>query len=493
MSITFSGLATGLDTNKIIDGLMAVERAPLDRLETKKTFETNKLGAYDQLSSKLKDLKNIVGGMHITSQIRSTSASYPSDAPFTAETSGGALGDYNVSVAQLSQVQKTISDGFNSKTDPIFGNGTITVNGKEIVINDDNNSLVGIVQAINNFDDNTGVPIGVKATIINDGSQNNAYHLVLTGQDADTIFTIGTDLQDTSSQPITVGFDDVQEAQEAIAYIDGIKIVSNSNTISDVISGVTLTLTSLSEQTYAGNATADEIANNVKPHDWATPPLYESTSLKIESDTDALKEKITEFVTAYNGIIDWINSGYEEFGGSSEVVESADEDEETRLGALLRGDASVHGIKRQLQGILTDTVNNDGTFQILTEIGIFTDKRDGKLHQDNSVLDKALDENFDDVVYLLAGNDKTEGAMKKFNSLLLDLTSSSKGIYALQKDSYDSKIRTYDSKIELMEVRMTKRESILRAQFTAMEQLVSSLNAQGDFLTQQMNALNKDN
>ncbi len=488
MSITFSGLATGLDTNSIIDDLMAVERAPLDRLEAKKTSETNQLEAYEQFNSKLKDLKSIVGSMNLTSQVRSTSISLSSEAAFTAESSSGAIGDYNISVAQLSQVQKTVSDGFESNSDSIFGTGTITVNGKEISITEDNNSLVGLVEAINLQSDTTGV----QATIINDGSEANPYHLVLTGKDSSTTFTVETALEDSGSQPITVDFDNVQEAQQAVAFIDGIKVVSDTNTISGAISGVSINLNSVNETTYSGNATADEITNNIAPWDWADPPQYASTNMKVESDTDSLKEKVTEFVTAYNDIIDWINSGYEEFGGSSEVIESTDEDEETNLGSLLRGDASINSVKRQLQGVLTDTVNNGGQFQILSEIGITTNI-DGKLHQNNTKLDKALDENFDDVVYLLAGDDLAGGAMKNFNSLLLDLTSPSKGLYALQKQSFDSKVKSYDSKIDLMEVKMTKREATLRAQFTAMEQLVSNLNAQGDFLTQQMNMLNKDN
>jgi flagellar hook-associated protein 2 len=59
----------------------------------------------------------------------------------------------------------------------------------------------------------------------------------------------------------------------------------------------------------------------------------------------------------------------------------------------------------------------------------------------------------------------------------------------VQKDAYDRSVERFDSQIDLMELRMTKREQVLKAQFTAMEQLVSSLNAQGDFLTQQMSSL----
>ena len=48
MSITFSGLATGMDTNSIVKDIMALERAPLDRVEAKKTQATKRLKAFGQ-------------------------------------------------------------------------------------------------------------------------------------------------------------------------------------------------------------------------------------------------------------------------------------------------------------------------------------------------------------------------------------------------------------------------------------------------------------
>lgn len=488
MSITFSGLATGLDTNSIVSDLMAVERAPLDRIEAKKTSETQKLEAYAQFNTKLADLKTIIGGMSLTSQVRSTSVSLSSEDAFTAETTSGAIGSYNISVAQLSQLQKTVTDGFSSKTDAILGTGTISVNGTEISVTADNNSLVGLVSAINEQSDTTGV----QATIINDGTKDSPYHIVFTGKDSSTSFEVTTSL--VGGEPVVL--DTIQEAQQAVVFIDGIKVVSDTNVISDAISGVTLNLNSVSKTSYAGNATAEELNAGTPSWEWADPSVYSTDRMDIKADTGTLKEKITGFVTAYNDIIDWINSGYEEFGGTSEVPTSDETDTtdttDPVLGSVLRGNATINNAKRQLQGILSTSVNNDGQFEILSEIGITTD-RNGKLLQNNTKLDTALKDNFDNVVSLLAGDDKAAGVMKNFNSLLLNLTSSSDGIYAQQKTSYTSKVKSFDTKIDQMELRMTKREASMRAQFTAMEQLVSMLNAQGDFLTQQMNALTGNN
>ena len=96
------------------------------------------------------------------------------------------------------------------------------------------------------------------------------------------------------------------------------------------------------------------------------------------------------------------------------------------------------------------------------------------------------------MVALFSGDDESDGVMKEFNSMLLDLTSSTDGMYATQKKSYDFAVTRYDTQTDQLELRLTKREANLRSQFSAMEQLVSSLNAQGDFLTQQMDAFNRD-
>jgi len=470
MSITFSGLATGLDTDSIVTDLMAVERAPLDRIEARQTADKERLDAFAQFKSKLDGLKSAVSDMTLTSQVRSTKVSLSSEDAFSASTTSGAVGSYNISVEQLSQVQKNISEGFSSKTDSIFGTGTIDINGTSITITEDNNSVAGLTQAINEIADTTGV----QATVINSGE--DSYHMVFTGKDSSSTFTIESNLTGASGTP-EYNFNDtqqVQAAQQAVAYIDGIRVVSDSNTISDAINGVTLSLNSVSETVSDG-----------------PPPEYATDQLNIEADTGALKEKVTSFVTAYNDVMDWINSGYDELDDSSEVATDSDSDEEASLASVLRGDSTISSVKRQLQNVLTDTIQNSGEFRILSEIGISTNLN-GTLTQNNTKLDEALEGNFDNMVALFSGDDDSDGVMKNFNSMLLDLTSSTQGMYATKKTAYDLASSRYDTQIDQMELRLSKRELSLRNQFSAMETLVSSLNAQGDFLTQQMDAFNRD-
>ena len=172
--ITFGGLASGLPTDEIVDSLMAIERRPIDRLEAQKEAETTRLMAFKQLDSRLEDLREAVADMNITSEVRASSIKLSSEDAFTASSDGAVSGSYDVAVVQLAQVQKSVGDAVNSQTASIFGTGTFTIGDTAITIDDSNNSLIGLSEAINALSETTGV----QASIINDGTGTDAYHLV---------------------------------------------------------------------------------------------------------------------------------------------------------------------------------------------------------------------------------------------------------------------------------------------------------------------------
>lgn len=467
---TFSGLATGLDTDSIVTKLMKIERMPITRLEAKKTAEADRLAAYAQFKGTIDNLKSAVSAMTLTSQVKSTSVSVSAGAPFTATSTNASSGSYNIAVKQLAQVQKDISAGWASPTDAVLGTGTFTLtNGTTntvISVTSANNSLNGLAAAINEKSTTTGI----RATIINDGTNSaTAYHMVFTGADASTAFSVTSDLK--AADGITVipfTTTSAQIAQQAKVLIDGTEVVSNSNTLSGTISGVTLNL----------NAVSAAAPTQVPP--------YATSLLEIKPDTNALKEKLTTFVTSYNKAIEWILSGYDEFKGSA--PKTTDPETPDLLGSVLRGDASINSVKRGLQSILSSVTKTSGSLSVLSQLGITTNL-DGTLTQNNTKMDAALQNNFDGVVSLLAGEGSVDGVMKKMNYYLLDVTNGSTGMYAGKKKSYNQTAARIDDQILNMEPRMVKKEATLRAQYTAMEKLVSGLNAQSSFLTQQMDML----
>ena len=93
------------------------------------------------------------------------------------------------------------------------------------------------------------------------------------------------------------------------------------------------------------------------------------------------------------------------------------------------------------------------------------------------------------MVALLAGDGTSSGIAKEFSGYLDAITNSSDGILASRKTTTETSTRKIDRDIDRLEVRMGQREKVLRAQFTAMENLVAAMNSQSNYLAQQMTAI----
>lgn len=460
MAISFGGLASGMDTNSLISSLMTLERAPLTRMESDKTWLQNRLAAFQEFDTKLNSFLASAKSLADRDQYFKQTVTTSSKDYFTATGSNAALSGtgYQVSVESLAQVQKSYSNatdglgndtlGFSSKTTKVLGTGNltfaVTVNGvatnHNIAITSENNSLEGVMQAINDAD------IGVTASIINDGS-TKPYRLTFTGEAVGTSFTVDSSGLAGGSETFST-FTTSQAATQAHIIVDGLDIYSNSNTIADAIPGVTLNL--LKAETG------------------------KSTQLNVTRDSSAVEKNINAFITAYNEVVSFVTS-------QSTMGDTK--------GGILGGDSGLNSIKRHLQDMLTTKTANTGTLKTLSQLGLETQK-DGTIKLNSTTLSAATSSDLDSVVSLLAGDEDGEGGLAtQFEEYLESLTDSTKGVLAGRKESANRNIERIDERIAQTELRLAKREETLKAQFSAMEQLVSVMNSQSSYLTQQMSAL----
>jgi flagellar hook-associated protein 2 len=461
-AINFTGLASGLDTDSIIKGLMEMEKKPLNRLEGDKVYFQKRLDGYKEFDGKLSALNSAVDALDLNSDLKQSEVTLSSDEAITASATSAPEGTYEIAVEQLAQVQKSVSSGaYASLSDPAFGTGEITLTVGEgvvsegatgtshtIAIDSANNTLSGIAAAINQgMDDH-----GISATVIDNGSdEGGRYHLMLTGADASTEFTLESGL---SGGTETLSMEPpAQEAQEAVAYLDGVRITSRTNTIENAVSGLTLNLEGVSPEDAEGE--------------------LEPTKVQIQTNTASVVEKMQNFVKAYNDAVSFVTA-------QSRIGDSES--------GLLVGDAGLNTVKRGLQGMLVETVEGNDTYKALTQLGLST-KRDGTLSFNSGALTEAMENNFDEVSRLVAGDDQVEGIFKRYRSYLNDMTDSRTGLLATRQDNIERVIDRIDGDMAIMEERLEKREEMLLVKFSALEQMVSEMNAQSDYLTQQMDKM----
>lgn len=448
MSIQFGGLATGMDTTSIISQLMALEQKPITKIQSDETWLKSRLSAFSQLDTKLKSFADSITNLNDADTLLQRSVQQSTSDFLTATVSSNAQpgASYQVEVVSLAQVQKSVSNGVASKTSTSFGPGslTLTVDGvpHDIAITDGNNSLVGIMQAINNAN------IGVSAAIINDGS-TSPYRLILTGANVGKDFSLDSSkLSSPTDASYTLDMGQpVQNASQAEIKVDTVDIKSNSNTLTEAIPGVTLNLL----QAKVGT----------------------TTSLNISVDTNSIKSTISAIAKGYNDVISFITS-QSVINGSS--------------GGVLNGDASINSIKRHLQSMLTQQVSNSGTFTSLSQLGFETQK-DGTLVVNDKKLSAAVSDHLDSVVSLLTDQGGNKGLATQFQTYLAAITDSSTGMLHGQTTSINANLRRMDNQITSMQARLDQKQKILEAQFSAMENLVSGLNSQSTYLAQQMSAI----
>lgn len=429
MAITLGGLATGMDTNALVTELMSAQRQPIKRLENDKSYQKTRLTAFTTFDTKLKDLLSKAEAMETSQKFLANKVTQSSAEFFTTTASSTATtGAYNVEVVSLARQEKEVAAGV--ATGFTSAGGDLTINGKTVTIAA-SSTLGQVRDAINATAD-----IGATASIINDGT-GTPYRLVFTAT------TAGANGVDISANTTDLAFTS-QPGSLAQIKVDGIDIFRTTNTVSDAIAGVTFDL-------IKGNLAGV------------------STSVKVDTDQGAVKQKITDFVKSYNDIVTFVNSQKDASWGR---------------------DSGLQSPKSRLQSLLTTAIGGSNALQTLSGLGLATQK-DGTLKTDDTKLSSALKDNLAGVTTLLAGGSGVEGITAKFKSYLNGITSSVDGLLSSRKKSTEAAVKRIDDSIERMEARLEKREKTLRAQFSALETLVGGMNSQSAFLTQQINAWNK--
>ena len=195
-TIQLPGLATGIDTQALIAQLMAVERRTITMYETRKETWDEKKDALSDLESKLSALRTTVNDLSDEQKLRAYNVASSDSDIITAEASYNAFeGNHSIIVNQLATAERWVHTTGLEYAEDYVGEGTFiySYNHKEAIINTAaDTTLTDLVGLINNDADNPGVTAGLLY-------YNDAYHLVLSGNDAGTDYEISVNASSTES------------------------------------------------------------------------------------------------------------------------------------------------------------------------------------------------------------------------------------------------------------------------------------------------------
>ncbi|MGB0865629.1 MAG: flagellar filament capping protein FliD [Granulosicoccaceae bacterium] len=459
-TIQSPGIGSGLDVNSIVESLVAAERAPATaRMDSKEAQLQVKISALGAMKSALSDFRGTFSDLKTTSTFNSRTATLSNEETMEAEAGTAATpGIYEIKVTQLAQGQKMVSGGFESEAAAVgSGELTVTVGDKDYLVEipEDTKSLADIRDAINS----TLQGEGVTASLLNvdDGEGGTHTRMTITsgqtGSDGEITITANADPitdGEPGLQSLVDGMEELVAAQDAIVEIDGLSVTSSSNTLSNVIGGVTLTL----------NA-AD---------------LEESTTLTIAEDNSSFTAEINKFIEGYNALQDALSA-----------ADSYDSDSQTS-GALF-GDSVLRGFRLSMSTTI-GYIDRDSLspYSSLAAMGVTTNES-GQLELDESKLNAALENGFDDVVDFFTHEET--GFAQRLDDFVYGY-SKFDGIVQGRLDGLDARVDDITDQRYALEERVASVEARYRSQFQALDQMMSQLSTTSSYLAAQLSSTSSD-
>jgi flagellar hook-associated protein 2 len=474
-TISSPGVGSGLDVNSIVTQLVAIERQPIVQLQTQASSLQTKLSAFGKLQSDLSALRDAASALTRPSSWSDTTGTSSDPASVAVTTDSTNLpGTYTVQVSKLAQAQSNVSKTYGATTDMV-GEGTIHVElgswdadtnaftaktgatAIDISIGPPAKSLAEVRDIVN------AANAGITATVLTDASGSrlvfrssatgaaNGFKLTVTDVDGNNVDTAGLSALafDPSVGVVTMG--QAMAAANASALINGAPVSSASNTLNNVIDGLTLTL----------------------QHETTT-----AVQVTTAPDKDAIRKKVETFVSAYNDL-------------NKEIAAQTKFDAATKTAGALQGDSAAVGLRNSLRNTLLGTSAASTTFTRMADIG-FDVQQDGSIKLDSKKLDNAL-ANLPEMKKLFSASDTLVQANNGFATLVRTLADTALGVdgsIAARSEGLRDRISANEKRQAALEVRVSQTEARLRKQYTALDTKMGELQSLSSYVSQQVALLN---
>lgn len=501
---SIDGLITGLDTTQIVSQLMAIERRGLTRLEEQQRRYDARLSAWNDIGAKLDGLRSALDALTGVNPLALFAATTSNPSVLTATASSSAqVGSTTLQVSALAVAHQLASQGFASSSSVVDA-GTVTIGGgmsaigvtavrangiadgaHTVAVRDVSGSSATITVDGTDYAvtfapggtvDAGGITFTVgagglaagsakvavattsagatlsdlasaitrvggpaTAQVIDTGSGTTPWRLVVSATATGTAGALTVDLNGFTG--LGAGLSELRAAADATLTMGTLTITRSTNTIDDLIPGVTLKLASAAPGT--------------------------DVTVQVTRDTDAIVKKVATLVDALNEVVK-AEKRYDYY------------DPATKTGGVLLGDSSARGMLQQLLDGVHATLGS-GSLTTIGQLGV-TLQRDGTYALDETKLRAAVESDFDGAAAVLAN---VAGTLKATVVAMQD----PEGLLATAKGSAEATKRMLQQRIDRENSRLELVEARYRLQFSRLEQVLGQLRDQSQALAGQINGL----
>lgn len=479
---TYSGIT--MDT---IDQLIAAEKSKGVKFTNQKTKIETEQNAWKDVNTRLDNLFKKLETLtkEETFQSRTVKSNVSGSGIISVSASKEAAeGQYNIQVKQLAESARltgaqvsienveSIHDELN-----LEGAFTFTVDGSktyEIEITNED-SLKDIIDKINVKTNDSGIQASIVDTrlvLTNTNLGESTISVSSKVENADG------ELVDNISLASQLGFEDgktaFSEGQSAIFTINDIQVERNTNSINDVVEGMTFNLTSSHKD-------------------------GESEVITVAADTKKTEAAVKDFVDQYNSVMSFIDTQLDVGDPSAD---------NNKVGALT-GDGAVMRLQSTLRSLMTRNLegNYSGDFKNIEDLGVTLD-RDGRATLDSAKFQEALQEDpanvarffynertvttsvvNDDGETVSKSHKEKEGMselLRNFIDTYISTSTTAPGIISNKNTTFDRMLKDITEQIDVFNERVDRKRDRYIQQFTALDIAMMEAQSQMDYLYSQI-------
>lgn len=468
MTISSTGVGSGLDVKSIVSQLVAIERQPLVALQKTATKFQTQLSLYGTIKSQVTTLGDAATVLAASSGWAAQKATSSNSAAIAVTAGSSAVTSaLTVSVQQLAQAQAITSAGvatgaaagatgslsiqLGTWTGASFAAGTSSAVSVTVVATDSISTIAAAINAAN---------AGVSATVLNDGISDrlvvrssstgaaSGFSITSTGGNA-ALAAYGFS-DSTASTPSASGMYMGQGGLDANLEVNGVALTSATNNMTNVIPGVSL-------QLLQTTATGVDIA--------------------VTQDADVVQKNIQSFVDAYNAL-------------NQTIADATKYSAATKTGGPLQGDATTLGLQSALRSMLGSS-SIGSSFTNLSQVGIER-QTDGSLKVNSTKLNSAkLDMSNLQKLFTTDNSDATT------NGFGLKVRDFSRGMISFdgritnKAAALQSSITRNSKDQDRVNERATRVEAQLLKQYSALDTQMAQWNSLSTYMTSQIAQWNK--